>query len=113
MARRITWWEAAETIGICCRQMRRWRQRYEEEGFDGLRDRGRGRPSEKRVPLAQAEEVLRLYQEQYFDFNVRHSPEFGWRVRLYLRSEEFDGIGNTSKRFLLVSCWPVCLATDG
>lgn len=75
MAKRITWWQAAEIIGIGCRQMRRWRQRYEEDGYDGLRDRRRGRVSEKRVPLGEVEEVLRLYQEQYFDFNVRHFHE--------------------------------------
>jgi transposase len=75
MARRITWWQAAEIIGISCRQMRRWHRRYEKEGYDGLRDRRRGRVSEKRVTLEQVEEVLRLYQEQYFDFNVRHFHE--------------------------------------
>jgi transposase len=75
MARRITWWQAAEIIGISCRQMRRWQRRYEEHGYEGLRDRRRGRVSEKRVPLEQVEEVLRLYQEQYFDFNVRHFHE--------------------------------------
>src|SRR5689334_8806955 len=75
MARRITWWQAAEIIGISCRQMRRWRRRYEEDGYDGLRDRRRGRVSEKRVPLEAVEKVLQLYQEQYFDFNVRHFHE--------------------------------------
>jgi transposase len=75
MAKRIAWWQAAEIIGISCRQMRRWRLRYEENGYDGLRDRRRGRASEKRVALEQVEEVLRLYQEQYFDFNVRHFHE--------------------------------------
>src|SRR5436189_4834758 len=75
MAKRITWWQAAEIIGISCRQMRRWLRRYEEHGYEGLRDRRRGRVSEKRVPLAQVEAVLRLYQEQYFDFNVRHFHE--------------------------------------
>jgi transposase len=75
MAKRITWWQAAEIIGISCRQMRRWLRRYEEHGYEGLRDRRRGRVSEKRVPLAQVEEVLRLYQEHYFDFNVRHFHE--------------------------------------
>ncbi len=74
-SKRITWWQAAEIIGISCRQMRRWRQRYEEHGYDGLVDRRRGRVSEKRVALATVEEVLRLYQEQYFDFNVRHFHE--------------------------------------
>ena len=51
MAKRITWWQAAEIIGISCRQMRRWQRRYEEHGYEGLRDRRRGRVSEKRVPL--------------------------------------------------------------
>ena len=75
MAKRIAWWQAAEIIGISCRQMRRWRLRYEENGYDGLRDRRRGKASEKRVALEQVEEVLRLYQEEYFDFNVRHFHE--------------------------------------
>ena len=55
MGKKITWWQAAEIIGISERQMRRWRERYEEHGYDGLIDRRRGRPSQKRVPLAQAE----------------------------------------------------------
>ena len=75
MAKRITWWEAAEILGISVRSMRRWRQRYDEHGYDGLFDRRRGRPSPKRVPVATVEEVLRLYQEKYFDLNVRHFHE--------------------------------------
>jgi hypothetical protein len=27
MAKRITWWQAAEILGISARQMRRWKQR--------------------------------------------------------------------------------------
>jgi transposase len=75
MAKRITWGQAAEIIGISDRSMRRWRQRYEEHGYDGLFDRRRGKPSPKRVPLGQAEEVLRLYPEKYADLNVRHFHE--------------------------------------
>ncbi len=75
MAKRITWWQAAEILGISVRSMRRWRWRYERHGYDGLFDRRRGRPSPKRVPLASVEEVLRLYQEEYADFNVRHFHE--------------------------------------
>ncbi len=75
MAKRITWWQAAEIIGISDRQMRRWHQRYEEFGYDGLYDRRLGRPSPKRVPLKEVEEVLRLYREKYFDLNVRHFHE--------------------------------------
>ena len=75
MAKRITWWQAAEIIGISDRQMRRWRRRYEQFGYDGLWDRRCGRPSPRRVPLEVAERVLALYGEKYFDFNVRHFHE--------------------------------------
>jgi len=75
MAKRITWYQAAEILGISCRQMQRWKTRFEHEGYEGLFDRRRGTPSPKRVPLTTVETVLRLYQEQYFDFNVRHFHE--------------------------------------
>ena len=71
----IMWMQAAEIIGISDRSMRRWKQRYEEHGYDGLFDRRKKRPSPKRVPLVEVEKVLRLYREQYFDFNVRHFVE--------------------------------------
>jgi transposase len=75
MAKRITWFQAAEILGISCRQMQRWKTRFEHEGYEGLFDRRRGIPSPKRVPLETVETVLRLYKEQYFDFNVRHFHE--------------------------------------
>src|SRR5499427_4655346 len=75
LAKKITWEQAAEIIGIRDRQMRRWKQRYEEFGYDGLFDRRLGKPSPKRVPLATVEQILRLYQQHYEDFNVRHFHE--------------------------------------
>ena len=75
VAKKITWWQAAEIIGISDRQMRRWRERYEEFGFRGLFDRRRGKPSPKRVPISVVERVLGLYREKYFDLNVRHFHE--------------------------------------
>src|SRR5881394_846693 len=75
VAKKITWWQAAEIIGISDRQMRRWRYRYEEFGFRGLFDRRRGKPSPKRVAMAVVEQVLALYREKYFDLNVRHFHE--------------------------------------
>ena len=78
IGKRINWWQAAEIIGISDRQMRRWRSRYEQYGYDGLFDRRRGKPSPRRVPLGTVEKVLGLYQEKYFDFNVRHFPCGRW-----------------------------------
>ena len=75
MAKKITWWQAAEILGISDRHMRRWRERYEEEGYNGLLDRRRGKPSRRRVPLAVVEKVLALYREKYFDLNVQHFHE--------------------------------------
>jgi transposase len=75
MSKKITWWQAAEILGISDRHMRRWRERYEEFGFRGLFDRRRGRPSPKRVPVATVERVLELYRDRYFDLNVRHFHE--------------------------------------
>ena len=69
MAKRINWWQAAEILGISDRSLRRW--------SSGMRSMTMtdGRPSPKRVPLEQAEEVLRLYREKYFELNVRHFHE--------------------------------------
>jgi transposase len=75
MAKKITWWEAAEIIGVTDRTMRRWRERLEVEGYCGLADRRKGKPSDKRVPLATVEKVLQLYKETYFDLNMRHFHE--------------------------------------
>jgi len=75
MAKKITWWQAAEILGISDRHMRRWRERYEAEGYKGLFDRRRGKPSTRRVPMATVEKVLALYREKYFDLNVQHFHE--------------------------------------
>ena len=75
MAKKISWWDAAEIIGVSDRTMRRWRERLEAEGYSGLVDRRKGKASDKRVPLVRVEEVLRLYREVYFDLNIRHFHE--------------------------------------
>ena len=75
MSGEIAWFQAAEIIGISCRQMQRWKNRWEKHGYEGLLDRRRGRPSPKRIAVPVLQEVLRLYRERYFDFNVRHFHE--------------------------------------
>lgn len=75
MAKKISWADAAEVIGVSCRTMRRWRERMEEHGYSGLADRRQGKPSDKRVPLKTVEQVLGLYRNTYFDLNMRHFHE--------------------------------------
>lgn len=75
MAKKMRWWEAAEIIGVSDRTMRRWRERLEEHGYDGLTDRRKGKQSQRRVPVKMCEEVLGLYQERYFDLSAKHFHE--------------------------------------
>jgi hypothetical protein len=75
MARKITWWQAAEIVGFSDRHLRRIRERYEEFGYESTFDKRRGQPSPKRVPMATVEKVLALYRDKYFDLNVRHFHE--------------------------------------
>jgi len=75
MAKKISWLEAAEIVGVTDRTMRRIRERYQEFGYTGLFDQRRGKRSIHRIPMQTAEEVLRLYGEVYFDLNIRHFHE--------------------------------------
>ena len=75
MAKKITWWQAAEILGVTDRTMRRWRERLESDGYAGLADQRKGKPSGKRIPLATVEQVLRLYKDVYYDLNIRHFLE--------------------------------------
>lgn len=75
MAKRITWWQAAEILGVSSRTIRRMKRNWKRAGFDGLYDHRHHRPSPKRVPVKMLEKVLELYRETYSDFNVRHFHE--------------------------------------
>jgi hypothetical protein len=75
MAKKISWLDAAEIVGVCDRTMRRMREEYQKFGYTGLMDRRSGKQSSHRVPMDTAEEVLRLYREVYFDLNIRHFHE--------------------------------------
>jgi hypothetical protein len=56
MAKKITWLEAAEIIGVCDRTMRRMRERYEAFGYSGLFDQRRRKRQYIRVPMQTAEQ---------------------------------------------------------
>ena len=75
MAKKISWLEAAEIIGVCDRTMRRMRQQYVEFGYNGLFDQRRRKREYLRVPMETTERVLALYQETYFDLSVQHFDE--------------------------------------
>src|SRR5499425_842851 len=67
--------EAGELLGVSERQFRRYRDRYEEDGLEGLVDGRLGKPSPKRVPEWERNRMLGLYREVYRGWNVRHFHE--------------------------------------
>ena len=66
--------EAAEILGIGSRTFRRWRDRLDAEGPEGLDDR-RLRPSSRRAPEAEISRMLDLFRAHYEDFTVKHFHE--------------------------------------
>jgi len=85
------------------RTMRRWRERLEEHGYNGLADRRKGKVSFRRVPLKTVEQVLALYQEKYYDLNVRHfreklREEHGIKLSYTWVYQALVGVGLVQKR---------------
>ena len=75
MAKKITWWQAAEILGVSERTMRRWKLGYKKHSFRALFDGRKGKPNWRKAPAEEVEKVLGLYREQYYDLNVRHFHE--------------------------------------
>ena len=68
----LTWIQAAQICGITDRHMRRLKERYERDGYDGLVDGRGGKPRRKRIKLDVIERLCKLRREQHADFSVQH-----------------------------------------
>jgi transposase len=75
----LHWYRAADILGFSPRTLRRWRERYDEFGYDGLLDLRRRTPSPKRVPVAEVTRVVALYRDRYRGFNGRHFHQIARR----------------------------------
>src|ERR1700751_417341 len=77
--RELSMMEAGELLGMSERQFRRYRERFEEEGEQGLVDRRLGKPSPKRIDATEIDRMLELYRTTYRGWNVKHFHEHGVR----------------------------------
>ena len=66
--RKMTQVKAGALLGLTTRQIRRLIARVEQEGEKGLAHRGRGKPSNRRMPEKVKAKVLQLYETRYGDF---------------------------------------------
>ena len=76
---RLSYEEAAMILGCSARHFLRLRERYDEDGLCGLKDRRVGLVSKRRASEAEAEALTQLYRSKYEGFNVRHFHEFARR----------------------------------
>jgi len=72
---RITQKEAAALASLSERQIRRLIRRIREEGDEGLCHRTRGKASNHRISLKIKERALKLFKQEYSDFNLAHASE--------------------------------------
>ena len=77
--RQLTTEEASELLGVSVSSFYRKRERYEEEGFEGLKDGRLRRLSPFKAADAEVQRITRLYADKYRGFNVKHFHEFACR----------------------------------
>lgn len=73
--KRITQRAAGMLLGLTDRQIRRLLRRVEQEGDQGLVHRGRGKPSNRRIPETKKTKVLTLCETRYGDFGPTLAAE--------------------------------------
>lgn len=74
-AKQLTVEQAAELLGVHERTFRRWVERYEREGADGLADRRIDKAAHNAASCDEVAEVLSLFETRYPDFTVAHFYE--------------------------------------
>ena len=102
--RRLTQEEAARLLGVCERTFRRYVDRYEDEGLDGLVDKRLSQVSARRAPVDEVVRTEALYRERYEGWNVKHFYRFYRRQHEGTRS--YTWVKNTLQRAGLVTKAP-------
>jgi len=78
-ARRLTQEEAARLLGVCERTFRRYVDRYEEAGLEGLIDKRLEQVSHRRAPVNEVVALTERYRRRHESWNVKHC--YSWYRR--------------------------------
>ena len=76
---RLTQDEAARLLGVCERTFRRYIDRYEDEGLDGLIDKRLNQISHRRAPVDEVMRLVDRYRSRHEGWNVKHF--YAWYKR--------------------------------
>lgn len=70
--RRLTQEEAARLLGVCDRTFRRYMNRYEEEGVEGLMDKRLSQLSHRRASVDEVMRVTEKYRRSHEGWSAKH-----------------------------------------
>ena len=99
-ARRLTQEEAARLLGVGERTFRRYIDRYEEAGLEGLIDKRLEQVSQRRAPVDEVLAVTERYRRRHLGWNVKHF--YAW-YRREGGGRSYSWVKNTLQRAGLVT----------
>jgi transposase len=92
-SKKLTQEQAAGILGVSDRTFRRYINRYEDDGLDGLYDKRLIQASHRKAPLDEVLDLCDLYEKKYSDFNVKHF--FRWYERKHEGKRSYTWVKNT------------------
>ena len=90
---RLTQEEAARLLGVCDRTFRRYLERYEDKGMEGLIDQRLGQVSHRSAPVDEVVALSDLYSHRYRGFNAKHF--YSWYFRTHNGKRSYPWVKNT------------------
>jgi transposase len=70
--KRLTQEDAARMLGVCSRTFRRYIDRYEEYGLEGLKDKRLEQVSFRRAPVDEVFALTEQYESRHMGWNIKH-----------------------------------------
>jgi len=90
---RLSQEEVARLLGVCERSFRRYLNRYEEAGLEGLIDKRLAQVSQRRAPVDEVVALAELYRSRYQGWNVKHFHN--WYRRKHQGGRSYNWVRKT------------------
>lgn len=87
---KLTQYEAGQLLGVSERTFRRYLNRYEESGLEGLLDKRLTQLSHRRAPVDEVLKLSEVYRTRHSGWNVKHF--YRWYQREYAGSRSYTWV---------------------